>query len=107
MGLVIQAQQTADPSSLTLPQAVRIALEKNPLRKAACRNIFSHSLLVIQVHCGYFGFEALQQFHLSIRGSKIRTSGNVASSCPDLRVKPDQIQIDLVRFDEILVIAVE
>ncbi|HEX4784903.1 MAG TPA: TolC family protein, partial [Candidatus Sulfotelmatobacter sp.] len=31
----VQAQQTVDPSPLTLPQAVRIALEKNPLRKAA------------------------------------------------------------------------
>ena len=31
----VQAQQTADPSPLTLQQAVRIALEKNPLRKAA------------------------------------------------------------------------
>jgi outer membrane protein len=30
-----QAQQTADPSPLTLQQAVRIALEKNPLRKVA------------------------------------------------------------------------
>ncbi len=30
-----QAQQTADPSRLTLQQAVKIALEKNPLRKAA------------------------------------------------------------------------
>lgn len=30
-----QAQQTADSSPLTLQQAVRIALEKNPLRKAA------------------------------------------------------------------------
>jgi outer membrane protein len=30
-----QAQQTADPSPLTLQQAVKIALEKNPLRKAA------------------------------------------------------------------------
>jgi outer membrane protein len=29
------AQQAADPSSLTLQQAVKIALEKNPLRKAA------------------------------------------------------------------------
>ena len=33
--LATQAQQTADPSPLTLQQAVRIALEKNPLRKAA------------------------------------------------------------------------
>ena len=31
----VQAQQTVDPSPLTLQQAVRIALEKNPLRKAA------------------------------------------------------------------------
>jgi len=30
-----QAQQNGDPSPLTLQQAVRIALEKNPLRKAA------------------------------------------------------------------------
>jgi outer membrane protein len=30
-----RAQQAAEPSSLTLQQAVRIALEKNPLRKAA------------------------------------------------------------------------
>ena len=30
-----QAQQTADPSPLTLQQAVKVALEKNPLRKAA------------------------------------------------------------------------
>ena len=30
-----QAQQTIDPSPITLQQAVRIALEKNPLRKAA------------------------------------------------------------------------
>jgi outer membrane protein TolC len=30
-----QAQQSVDPSQLTLQQAVRIALEKNPLRKAA------------------------------------------------------------------------
>lgn len=30
-----EAQQTSGPSPLTLPQAVRIALEKNPLRKAA------------------------------------------------------------------------
>jgi len=29
------AQQEAQPSSLTLQQAVTIALEKNPLRKAA------------------------------------------------------------------------
>ena len=29
------AQQDAQPSSLTLQQAVTIALEKNPLRKAA------------------------------------------------------------------------
>jgi len=29
------SQQTAEPSPLTLPQAVKIALEKNPLRKAA------------------------------------------------------------------------
>ena len=33
--LAAQAQQTADPSPLTLQQAVRTALEKNPLRKAA------------------------------------------------------------------------
>ncbi len=33
--LAAQAQQTAAPSPLTLQQAVRIALEKNPLRKAA------------------------------------------------------------------------
>jgi outer membrane protein len=32
---VVEAQQTVDPSPLTLQQAVRIALEKNPLRKAA------------------------------------------------------------------------
>ena len=32
---VAHAQQAADPSLLTLQQAVRIALEKNPLRKAA------------------------------------------------------------------------
>jgi outer membrane protein len=31
----VQAQQTVDPAPLTLPQAVRMALEKNPLRKAA------------------------------------------------------------------------
>ena len=31
----VQALQTVDPSPLTLQQAVRIALEKNPLRKAA------------------------------------------------------------------------
>lgn len=31
----VQAQQTVDPSPLTIQQAVRIALEKNPLRKAA------------------------------------------------------------------------
>ncbi len=31
----VQAQQTVDPSPLTLQQAVRIALEKNPMRKAA------------------------------------------------------------------------
>jgi outer membrane protein len=30
-----QAQQTVDPSPLTLQRAVKIALEKNPLRKAA------------------------------------------------------------------------
>jgi outer membrane protein TolC len=30
-----QAEQSSDPSPLTLQQAVRIALEKNPLRKAA------------------------------------------------------------------------
>jgi outer membrane protein TolC len=30
-----RAQQTADPSPLTLQEAVKIALEKNPLRKAA------------------------------------------------------------------------
>jgi outer membrane protein len=30
-----QAQQTVDPSPVTLQQAVRIALEKNPMRKAA------------------------------------------------------------------------
>ena len=35
VSLAAQAQQTADPSPLTLQQAVRIALEKNPLRKAA------------------------------------------------------------------------
>ncbi len=35
VSLPAQAQQAADPSPLTLPQAVRIALEKNPLRKAA------------------------------------------------------------------------
>ena len=29
------AQQAAEPSLLTLQQAVKIALEKNPLRKAA------------------------------------------------------------------------
>lgn len=31
----VQAQQIVDPSPLTLQQAVKIALEKNPLRKAA------------------------------------------------------------------------
>jgi outer membrane protein TolC len=31
----VHAQQTVDPSPLTLQKAVRIALEKNPLRKAA------------------------------------------------------------------------
>ena len=35
VSLAAQAQQAVDPSPLTLPQAVRIALEKNPLRKAA------------------------------------------------------------------------
>jgi outer membrane protein TolC len=35
ISLALQAQQSADPLSLTLQQAVRIALEKNPLRKAA------------------------------------------------------------------------
>ena len=35
ISLAAQAQQSADPSPLTLQQAVRIALEKNPLRKAA------------------------------------------------------------------------
>ena len=35
VSLAAQAQQSADPSPLTLQQAVRIALEKNPLRKAA------------------------------------------------------------------------
>ena len=34
VSLAAQAQQIADPSPLTLQQAVRIALEKNPLRKA-------------------------------------------------------------------------
>ncbi|MGB9204806.1 MAG: hypothetical protein WCB94_12675, partial [Terriglobales bacterium] len=29
------AQPPAEPASLTLPQAVKIALEKNPLRKVA------------------------------------------------------------------------
>ena len=32
---VVQAQQIVGPSPITLQQAVRIALEKNPLRKAA------------------------------------------------------------------------
>ena len=35
LSLAPQAQQTADSSPLTLQQAVKIALEKNPLRKAA------------------------------------------------------------------------
>ena len=35
VSLAAQAQQTADSTALTLQQAVRIALEKNPLRKAA------------------------------------------------------------------------
>jgi outer membrane protein len=35
----VQAQQTVDPSPLTLQQAIRIALEKNPLRKAAVAEI--------------------------------------------------------------------
>jgi len=35
VSLAAQAQQTADPSILTLQQAVRIALAKNPRRKAA------------------------------------------------------------------------
>jgi outer membrane protein len=35
ISLAAQAQQSADPSPLTLQQAVRIALERNPLRKAA------------------------------------------------------------------------
>ncbi len=39
----VQAQQTADPSPLTLQQAVRIALEKNPLRKAALADMKASS----------------------------------------------------------------
>ena len=35
LGQAIPAQTAAEPSALTLQQAVRIALEKNPLRKAA------------------------------------------------------------------------
>jgi len=35
ISLAAQAQQSADPPPLTLQQAVRIALERNPLRKAA------------------------------------------------------------------------
>jgi len=33
--MAVSAQQEAQPSSLTLQQAVNIALKKNPLRKAA------------------------------------------------------------------------
>ncbi len=39
VSLSAEAQQTADPPPLTLQQAVRIALEKNPLRKAAVAGI--------------------------------------------------------------------
>jgi outer membrane protein TolC len=40
------AQQEAQPSSLTLQQAVTIALEKNPLRKAAIADTKASSAVI-------------------------------------------------------------
>jgi hypothetical protein len=39
--------------------------------------------------------------------SEIRASSNVTASSSNLRVEPNQIEIDPVRFDVILVITVE
>src|ERR1700683_4586387 len=63
--------------------------------------------LILRIHFSDLRFKRLKQLQLSISRGKVSTPSDVGPSGPDLCVKPDQVEINVIGLHEVLVIAVE
>src|SRR5579859_4757538 len=78
-------------------------------RKSAVKRgkIIFDELLVVRDCSRKLRFKGLQQFKLCIGGCEVGAARNVTASRTDLGVEPNQVQVNLVGFDVIFVVAVD